>query len=78
MTQPTMIRERLDTNIDAVARLNSDGFWQRAWTGIIAGWQVVLDFIVIVVTIWPLYILLSIMYLLYRFITPILNKKINK
>lgn len=75
MTQPTMIRERLDTNIDTIARLNSDGFWKRSWTGVVAGWLFVLDFIVILLTIWPLYIILTTIYLLYRVISPILNKK---
>lgn len=74
MTQPTMIRERLDTNIDAVARLNSDGFWQRSWSGILSGWQFVLDFIVIAVTIWPFYIIIFFIYILYCLVKPLLNK----
>lgn len=72
--QPALVRERIDVDIDAVARLNGDSFWKRAWNGIQYGWQFVLDLLVILITIWPLYLIGLISFLLYRLIKPWLSK----
>lgn len=74
VNQPTMVRERIDIDVDAVARLNGDNFWKRAWNGIQYGWQFVLDLLVILITIWPLYLLIIIGWLLYRIAKPFLDK----
>lgn len=74
VNQPSSIRERLDVDVDAVARLNGDSFWKRAWNGIQYGWQFVLDLLVILITIWPLYLIVGIGLLVYRLIKPWLNK----
>ena len=76
ITQPTLIRERIDVDVDAVARLNGDHFFTRAWSGIQSGWQFVLDLLVILLTIWPLYILMFIAYFIFKFFNK-LFKKIN-
>lgn len=75
--QPAMVRESLDVDVDAVARLNGDGFWKRAWEGIQYGWQFILDLLVILITIWPLYLLLFIGRAIYRLTKPLLNKLFN-
>lgn len=74
ISQPTLVRERIDVDIDAVARLNGDSFWKRAWNGVQYGWQFVLDLLVVLITIWPLYLLLLIGFLLYRVIKPLIDK----
>ncbi|WP_335968170.1 hypothetical protein [Acinetobacter bereziniae] len=75
--QPAMVRESLDVDVDAVARLNGDGFWKRAWEGIQYGWQFILDLLVILVTIWPLYLLIMVGCIIYRMTKPLLNKLFN-
>jgi hypothetical protein len=75
--QPAMDRESLDVDVDAVARLNGDGFWKRAWEGIQYGWQFILDLLVILVTIWPLYLLIMVGCIIYRVTKPLLNKLFN-
>ncbi|MCU4415694.1 DUF4349 domain-containing protein [Acinetobacter bereziniae] len=75
--QPAMVRESLDVDVDAVARLNGDGFWKRAWEGVQYGWQFILDLLVILVTIWPLYLLIFVGCIIYRVTKPLLNKLIN-
>ncbi|MDM1784117.1 DUF4349 domain-containing protein [Acinetobacter bereziniae] len=75
--QPAMVRESLDVDVDAVARLNGDGFWKRAWEGIQYGWQFILDLLVILVTIWPLYLLIMVGCIIYRVTKPLLNKLFN-
>lgn len=75
--QPAMVRESLDVDVDAVARLNGDGFWKRAWEGIQYGWQFILDLLVILVTIWPLYLLIFVGCIIYRVTKPLLNKLFN-
>lgn len=75
--QPAMVRESLDVDVDAVARLNGDGFWKRAWEGVQYGWQFILDLLVILVTIWPLYLLIFVGCIIYRVTKPLLNKLFN-
>lgn len=75
--QPAMVRESLDVDVDAVARLNGDGFWKRAWEGVQYGWQFILDLLVILVTIWPLYLLIIVGCIIYRMTKPLLNKLFN-
>lgn len=74
VNQPSTVRERIDIDIDAVARLNGDSFWKRAWNGIQYGWQFVLDLLVILITIWPLYLILMIGFAVYRVIKPWIDK----
>ncbi|AMW79047.1 hypothetical protein AMD27_09205 [Acinetobacter sp. TGL-Y2] len=74
ISQPTLVRERIDVDVDAVARLNGDSFWKRAWNGIQYGWHFVLDLLVLLITIWPLYLLAIGAYLLYRLCKPWINK----
>lgn len=74
INQPVIVRERTDIDIDTIAHLNTDGFWIRAWRGIQCGWIVTLDFIVILIAIWPLYLLIIIGVLVYYFIKSILEK----
>lgn len=73
-TQPTTVREHQDINLDAVAQLNGDSFWQRAWYGIQQGWQFVLSLVVMLITIWPLYLILLIGFSAYRGLKPYWNK----
>lgn len=75
--QPAMVRESLDVDVDAVARLNGDGFWKRAWEGVQYGWQFILDLLVILVTIWPLYLLIIVGCIIYRMTKPLLNTLFN-
>ncbi|MCG7220621.1 DUF4349 domain-containing protein [Acinetobacter sp. AG3] len=75
--QPAMVRESLDVDVDAVARLNGDSFWKRAWEGIQYGWQFILDLLVILVTIWPLYLLVFFGLIIYRVVKPVMNKLFN-
>ncbi|WP_336932995.1 hypothetical protein [Acinetobacter bereziniae] len=75
--QPAMVRESLDVDVDAVARLNGDDFWKRAWEGVQYGWQFILDLLVILVTIWPLYLLIMVGCIIYRVTKPLLNKLFN-
>ncbi|WP_335959434.1 hypothetical protein [Acinetobacter bereziniae] len=75
--QPAMVRESLDVDVDAVARLNGDGFWKRAWEGVQYGWQFILDLLVILMTIWPLYLLIMVGCIIYRVTKPLLNKLFN-
>lgn len=75
--QPAMVRESLDVDVAAVARLNGDSFWKRAWEGVQYGWQFILDLLVILVTIWPLYLLVFIGLIIYRVIKPLMNKFFN-
>ena len=75
--QPAMVRESLDVDVAAVARLNGDSFWKRAWEGVQYGWQFILDLLVILVTIWPLYLLILVGCIIYRVTKPLLNKLFN-
>ncbi len=74
ISQPSSVRERIDVDVDAVARLNGDSFWKRAWNGIQYGWQFVLDLLVILITIWPLYLLILLGFVVYRVIKPVIDK----
>ncbi len=74
VNQPSTVRERIDVDVDAVARLNGDSFWKRAWNGVQYGWQFVLDLLVILITVWPLYLIVLILYVLYRVLKPFLSK----
>ena len=74
IAQPTLVRERIDVDVDAVARLNGDSFWKRAWNGIQYGWHFVLDLLVLLITIWPLYLLALLFYMVYRMAQPWINK----
>lgn len=74
VNQPTLVRERLDIDVDAVARINGDSFWKRAWNGIQYGWHFVLDLLVLLITIWPLYLLALLFYMVYRMVQPWINK----
>lgn len=75
--QPAMVRESLDIDVDAVARLNGDSFWKRAWDGVQYGWHFILDLLVILITIWPLYLIILVLIILYRLFKPLLNKLFN-
>ena len=75
--QPAMVRESLDVDVAAVARLNGDSFWKRAWEGVQYGWQFILDLLVILVTIWPLYLLVFLGLIIYRVTKPLMNKLFN-
>ncbi|RZG76668.1 DUF4349 domain-containing protein [Acinetobacter sp. WCHAc060025] len=75
--QPAMVRESLDVDVDAVARLNGDSFWKRAWDGVQYGWHFILDLLVILITIWPLYLIILVLIILYRLFKPLLNKLFN-
>lgn len=72
--QPAMVRESQDIDVDAVARLNGDSFWKRAWDGVQYGWQFVLDLLVILITVWPLYLIIVVGFMLYRVFKKIRNK----
>lgn len=74
ISQPTLVREQIDIDVDAVARLNGDSFWKRAWNGIQYGWHFVLDLLVLLITIWPLYLLALLFYVVYRIAKPWINK----
>lgn len=74
VNQPSTVRERIDVDVDAVAKLNGDSFWKRAWNGVQYGWQFVLDLLVILITVWPLYLIVLILYVLYRVLKPFLSK----
>lgn len=74
INQPSTIRERIDVDVNDVARLNGDSFWVRAWNGIQQGWHFILDFVVILITIWPIYFILCIAYLVYQLICRLLKK----
>lgn len=74
ITQPTLVRERIDVDVDAVARLNGDSFWTRAWNGIQYSWHFVLDLLVLLISIWPLYLITILFYILYRIAQPWINK----
>lgn len=69
-----MVRERIDVDVDAVARLNGDSFWKRAWNGIQYGWQFVLDLLILLITIWPLYLAMIITFIIYRLVKPLIEK----
>lgn len=73
-TQPATVREHLDINLDAVAQLNGDSFWQRTWYGIEKGWQFVLSLVVVLITIWPLYLIVLLGLVAYRMLKPYWNK----
>lgn len=74
INQPTLVRERIDVNINAVARLNADSFWKRAWNGVQYGWQFVLDLLVFLITIWPLYIVLIVGLIIFKTVRNILKR----
>ncbi|TCM61447.1 uncharacterized protein DUF4349 [Acinetobacter calcoaceticus] len=74
INQPTLVRERIDIDINAVANLNGDGFWTRAWNALQSGWQFVLDLLVFLITIWPLYLVIIIGGLLFKLIQPIIRR----
>jgi len=74
INQPTLVRERIDVNINTVARLNADNFWKRAWNGIQYGWQFVLDLSIFLITIWPLYIVLIIGFIIFKAARKVLNR----
>ena len=75
--QPAMVRESLDVDVDTLARLNGDGFWKRAWDGVQIGWQFVLDLLLILIMIWPLYLIVIMGVLLFKLFKPLLNKIFN-
>lgn len=72
--QPTLVRERIDVDVDAVARLNGDSFWKRGWNGIQYGWQFVLDLLIVLITIWPLYLVIIIVFIIYRLFKMLIGK----
>lgn len=74
INQPTLVRERIDIDLAAVARLNGDSFWKRAWNGVQYGWQFVLDLLVLLITIWPLYLIGMIVLLLYKLLKPVIQR----
>ena len=72
-----MVRESADVDVSAVARLSGDGFWKRAWDGIQYGWQFILDLLVILITIWPLYLIVIVGLILFKLFRPLLNRIFN-
>lgn len=72
--QPSLVRERYDIDLSAVSQQNADGFWSRAWDGIKDGWLFILDFLIILIRIWPFYLILIIGFLLYRLVKPLITK----
>lgn len=78
INQPTLVRERLDIDINEVARLNGDSFWERALNSLFTGWQFVLSILVFLIAIWPLYLLLIVAALLFKLIHPIVKRFMDK
>ena len=78
ISQPTLVRERLDIDINEVARLNGDGFWESALNSVITGWQFVLNILIFLIAIWPFYLFLILAILLFKIINPIVKRLINK
>lgn len=74
VNQPTLVRERLDIDVDAVARINGDSFWKRSWNAIQNGWYFVLDLLVILIAIWPLYLLIILGLIVYKLLKPCFDK----
>ncbi|MBU3848518.1 MAG: DUF4349 domain-containing protein [Candidatus Acinetobacter avistercoris] len=74
VNQPTLVRERLDIDVDAVARINGDSFWKRSWNAVQEGWYFVLDLLVILIAIWPLYLLMILGFIVYILLKPCLDK----
>ena len=78
ISQPTLVRERLDIDINEVARLNGDGFWESALNSVITGWQFVLNILIFLIAILPFYLFLILAILLFKIINPIVKRLINK
>lgn len=78
ISQPTLVRERIDLDLDEVARLNGDGFWKRALNALAYGWQFVLNLLVFLIAIWPLYFMLIIAGLLYKLFKSIAQRFLHK
>jgi len=49
-------------------------FWQKAWNAIRTGWNVILDILIGLLYLWPLYILIFVVY----YIVKVLRKRFNK
>jgi hypothetical protein len=50
-------------------------FWQRAWAGFKTGWGVILDIIVALVYLWPLYLLAILVFFMIKYYTKRFMKK---
>ncbi|RYL27110.1 DUF4349 domain-containing protein [Acinetobacter piscicola] len=72
--QPTIVRERIDVNLNDIAQLNGDHFGNRIRYAIQFGWQFLLDFLILLISIWPLYLFILIGFFLYKIIQPMINK----
>ena len=66
--QQSTIRERYGVDVAEIARLNGDSFWTRAWNGIQSGWYFILNVLIFLVTIWPLYFIAAIVFAVYYLI----------
>ena len=75
--QPVQVREHLDINLTAVSHMQAESFWLRAWNGIVYGWKFVLDLLVVLVTIWPIYLLGLSGWLIYRMVQKFLVQHKN-
>lgn len=74
MNQLAFVREHLDVDLSKVAQKNDDSFWVKSWGGIVDGWYFILDLIIILIKIWPMYLLLLIGFFIYRLFKPFLDK----
>ncbi|AOA58139.1 DUF4349 domain-containing protein [Acinetobacter larvae] len=72
--QPATVRERIDIDIAAVAAQHGNSFWQRAWQGLYTGWYFILNLVIFLITIWPIYLIVVLLLLAYRLIKPYYNK----
>ena len=74
MNQPAFVREHLDVDLSKVAQKNDDSFWVKAWGGIVDGWYFILDMVIILIKIWPLYLIMLISFFVFRLCKPLFDR----
>lgn len=64
--QAAQVRQGQDLNINRIANIHSDPFFSRVWESIKTGFVALREVIIWLILIWPMYIILIVIYLIYR------------
>jgi hypothetical protein len=65
--QPSQVRKAVLTDVEAVFRDNKPGFFHRLGESLRVGWQGALDVVVALARLWPLWLMVAVVYPLLRY-----------
>lgn len=67
LRQPSQVRKAVRTDVEAVFRDNEPGFFHRLCESLRVGWRGALDLVVVLAQLWPLWLIVAMVYSLVRY-----------